>query len=909
MARMNSESPALDSGDSSRSGGPRLDSGERMRGSSPRASEGLDAKRASVDSALAQLRREIQSGRDAFEACRSFSTAIDRVVVERALAAELEPASVCLAAVGGFGRAEQCPHSDVDLLVLIRRGAATDRVERLVPLLWDAGLELGHSVRSPRECFGWMHDDLSTATALLDARHLWGSDEVYSTFREKALWRYRRRRGARFCSEQVRLLRESLEDPRRTLYVIEPDTKDGICGLRDLQRVRWIENLRHAGRGMRSLSQTGDFSVDHVTAWRAAYRFLLRVRCALHLESESRLDVLERDTQFAVARHLGYGSDADPRAAVEELMGDYYRHTRAVDCFLRYYVESETRGRRSFSWVTRTFVADRVHPVLNSYRGRLYLAGDPPNGGTPEEILDFLRVAQKKDIRPSETLREWIRQRVAREPGDLTHSAPVMRKFVSILRHEQRVGEALTAMHETGLLARILPEFRKLDCLVSFDGHHHFTVDAHTLRALRELDRIAEGDDSTEREFRRVYDELSDPLPLRLALLLHDVGKAFEGDHSVSGWTISAIVCERLGLTSEIASAVEFLVYRHLRLFRVSERRNYSDPDVIAGLATACETAERLKMLYLLTHLDIKSVGPGTWTGWKGAQLKEVYENTLERLRTGEPAGTELRSLVEDADLDDAQRARLREHCRSMEGSDYGREVRPETMLRHVELLDGVREHGSVGVSAEAFGDYHEVSICAPDRPGLFAELTGLLFCQGFSVLGARIYSHADGFAIDQFIVEVDDGVRIPVSTRIERLRGSFASLESSAIEVSSVVEEHRARLGRHRAPRPLYGPRVTINNVSSERFTVIEVNAGDRPGLLFDVASGLHERGLGVHTAKLSTFGARVRDVFYVLGADGLKVSDPEIQRRVERELLLRARGRDAAEPEESGAETTGVG
>ncbi len=840
--------------------------------------------------AVENARMRYRRGENPFVVAKGYTRVIDDVLEElfRAVLGD-DVERVALVAVGGYGREELCPYSDLDLLFLREKGSEVEGVAKLVRVLWDAGFHLGHSVRTPEECYGWMVDDASTASAVLESRFLCGNTDLFGRLLSSALWRFRRRRQRSYVAEQLRLLGDSLGDPARSIYVIEPQLKEGICGLRDIQRVRWIENVRRRGSTFDALLRQGAFAQERVLALEAAYSFYLRVRSELHCVNKVRMDTLDRDSQGAVARNLGYGDGLNARAKVEMLMGDHYRHARSAYRFLRYYLETETRGRRFFGKLRERFFVDKVSPFLHVYKRWLYLSSEPPKGGTPEEILDIFCVAQKSDARLSESICEWVRQRFESSDDDYTHSGQVMRKFVSILRNGSNLGSLLKSMRETGVLRRVLPEFARLDCLVSFDGHHHFTVDAHTLRTFQELDRIASEENYRESGFREVYKEIGNPLPLRVALLLHDIGKAFEGNHSVSGSELALLICERLGLDENEAETVEFLVYRHLELFKVSERRDLHESAVIGSLARVVESEERLKMLYLLTYIDVTSVGPGTWTGWKGAQLAVVYERTLIHLRTGQEPGENLEDTLAASGLDVVERGRVLSHCQQIDTPGYHRETLPERMLCHVDMVDSLRATSKLQISTQSFGDYHEITFCAFDRRRLFMDLTGLLFSEGFNVLGARIFSRRDGFAIDQFYVEIADGVRLDVEKRIERIHAKVDDIRDRKMVIGDIIRQ-RTLSYRTAWRKPLYGPRVVIDNETSDHHTVVEVNAGDRPGLLFELAMRFHHLGLDVVMAKVSTFGERVHDTFYVL-EEGGKIDNPARRLEIEHGLVKQAR------------------
>lgn len=814
-------------------------------------------------------------GEDAFRVVEGLSAGVDTILCQ--LFAEHlqgEAENVALLAVGGYGRREVCPHSDIDLLFLRRGQHAEEPIRKMVLLLWDSGIQLGHAVRTPEESLQFMQDDLTTANTMLEGRLLAGSEKLYTLFRTRAILPYRRKRGDNFIRAKLGLLRDSIDNPSRTIYVLEPNIKEGMCGLRDVQRMLWVEDMRQEGSNFGSLLSQGRFLESEVAALRQAYQFYLRLRCELHFTNNVRQDILERDLVLTIARNLGYGEGADDQTAVERLMRDYYRHARDVYHFLRFYLHTDTRGRSPIERIRRWFGAKQVLPHLSLYKNRLYQVKTLPEGGvTPEAILQLFTTAQERNARLSEPLCNWIRRRLSQIDVDISHQPEVLRGFRAFLRGPH-VGRILKTMHATGFLDRILPEFAGLDCLVNFDGHHQFTVDEHTLKTLEELDRLEEPD-YPEKDFQRLSGEIKDHLPLRLALLLHDIGKAIPGEHSVSGTESAKLICERFGLDQKTIETVDFLIYHHLELFRVSELRDYSEERAIEDLARLVGSIERLQMLYLLTYLDIVSVGPGTWTNWKGAQLAEVYQRTLIHLRTGAHRGENLEVLLQSAGLSESEQQRVLEHCRLMGTPGYTREVLPERMLYHVGLVDRFRAQKVMQVESESFPGYQEVTFCGVDRPRLFADLAGVLFSEGFNVLGARIYSRSDGVVIDLFQVEIADTVNLGVSERVERVRKKIRRVEACQETVGELIRQRTRTYRAKRWTKPLFGPKVTMDNETSEVCTVIDVSAGDRPGLLYDLALSLHNFGLDVRMAKVSTLTDRAHDVFYVTEGHGGKVDD----------------------------------
>ncbi|MBN1442517.1 MAG: [protein-PII] uridylyltransferase [Planctomycetes bacterium] len=852
------------------------------------------AIKADASESLRVTRERHRRGEDPFRVVQGLSQAIDGILRQIFLEAFGDAQNrVALVAVGGYGRRELCPHSDVDLLFLRDRLAPEGRIEKLVRLLWDGGFQLGHSVRSPAECFRFMADDAITASTLLENRYLIGSRPLYDRFLATAVNRYRKRHGESFAQAKIEQLRASISGEGRTIYVLEPHLKDGSCCLRDIQRVLWIENIRKQVGTFEDLERSDAFSREDVAGLRDAYGFYLRVRCELHFTAGLKLDILERDSLPEIARRLGYSEQ--PREAAEKLLADYFRHASSTYRFLRYYLETGTRGQRFLSKLAHKFLGGGAPPSLFVEKKVLFPRDELRDVSTGEEVMDIFLLAHREDVVLSESICDIIRRKIRASEVDLERSLSVYARLVEILRGRRNVGRVIKSLYEAGVLSRLIPEFQGLEGLVNFDGHHQFTVDEHTLRALEELDRVEAGAADVPGEFRAIFGEIESHLALRVAMLLHDIGKGMRGaSHTVSGDKAAVIICERMGLDAGTTDTVKFLVYHHLKLFEVSEKRDFTEERVIESFAKLVGDEERLKMLYLLTYVDIRAVGPGTWTAWKGVQLHELYERTLRRLHTGAIEGQSIEEVLAGTRLAEDDRRRIVEHCARIGGS-YALEIVPERMLDHIRLAGEFRATQEAQVDFEAFLGYSEITVCCRDRPHLFADLAGVLFAEGFNLLAARIFSSDDGLALDTFYVEVADGVRIDMGKRIHRVRDRLRRIDRKEIVVEDLIRQW-VKTYRFRRMQPtgpsVYPPRVTFDNEASRECTVIDVSARDRPGLLYDLAQALSRLGLDVRTAKVSTLTDRARDSFYVVESDGAKISSAARVKEVERTLLREAQG-----------------
>ena len=840
-------------------------------------------------------RRRHRNGESAFLVVQGISDGIDgllRSVFTKNLRSVAD--NVALVAVGGYGRRELCPYSDTDLMFLCDDlEKSGEVVERVVRTLFDAGFDPGHSVRSPAECLHYMKEDDVTAATLLESRFLTGSERLMRLFQEKSLNRYKKRDSQRFASAKLASLKNSLEGPGRTIFVTEPHIKEGLCCMRDVQHILWIERSRRHVASFQEMAHHGGFSLEEVSKLEQAYEFFLKVRCELHFHNGFGQDILEIEAQSDVADALRYIDDESGRG-VEKLMGDFYRHARNVRSFARHYIETKSRGVRFLAKLRHRFLASKVNENLSLLDGRLYLSEEPagPPQQVAEMILDVFLVAQMRDAEISQSLCEWIRGKLTDLAIDFTRSETVSRAFLSIMAGGPNTGKILRLMHETGVLGRIIPEFEKLNCLVTFDGHHQFTVDAHTLRCLRELDRIQlAADDYPEPEFCAVLKNIDDQVPLRFALLLHDIGKSSPGSHDVKGTEAAAVICERLGLDASTIENVVFLVYRHLAMFRFSERIDFSEDSAVDKFVGLVRSRSNLDMLYLLTYIDITSVGPGTWTAWKGAQLSDLYNKAAIHLECGSLPTNDLEEELANSGIDgDVQREIVR-HCGEFdENPSYWKAHVPERMLLHVKMIDIFRNTGVPQVRCDQMVGCYDVTFCERDRRHLFIDYTGLLYGEGFDILGAGLYSRRDGIALDCFQVRIADQLRVSAEKRIVKLRRKLERMEAGGARISRLVRKRRKLYGLHESRRPFDPPRVRFHDDLSRTNTVIEVEAGDRPGLLYDLATAIAAVGLDLRTAKVSTLIDRARDFFYVVESGGGKVLEGPRRDYIEHQLLRAA-------------------
>lgn len=826
---------------------------------------------------IARLREEISALERAYSpghhgrwSARRRAELVDACCIE--LFAADAPEGVALAALGGYGRGELCPASDIDLLVLHpgedHEGLA-GVVERLLYPLWDAGLVVGQAVRTPEECLAFAAGRLDAATAMLDARFLAGDRDRFEEATSFVLgWVREDPRGfAARLSEAATRRRERFGSGA---YLLEPDVKEGGGGLRDVQTLAWLGVALGETPGLPTLDGVGLLRSSEREAVDAAEEFLVRVRSALHLETGRKADRLHLDQQPQIARDMGF-VDEPGLPAVDGLMRALFEHARQVEhvrdaAFERFLAD---RPGTAVGWDP-----EAIDPTAESVMVAFADAAEA-GGAVPPAVLDRI---ESLDL-----------------PEEILWSEPVRGSFLRVLRAGRAGVRALEAMDRIGLLAAFLPAWAAVRCRPQRDPYHRFTVDVHLLETLARMaalleDPAGEGDRIVQRAVAIVGDHDA----LLLGALLHDVGKTGEGRHVPAGARIAAATLEHIGIGGPTGDLVRFLVEQHLLLPDTATRRDLGDEDLVLDVAAVVATPERLAALYLLAVADAAATGPHAWTPWRQALVRELVakvQHVLERGEMGieaaqrlEERASELRRLLAGEDPAEVER------FLSRMPPTYVLAVDPAVAASHFPLvfpaLGALEVRTAAGPGPRA-GTY-ACTIVAADRPGLLSMIAGALSLAGLSILTAQVFTTEDDVAVDVF--EVQGAFEPEVGE--ERWR-TFRQTLRKVLEGRLALDHRVAEKRRHYpAPRAQIPVRVEVDNEASDFFTVIEVGGPDRIGFLFDVTRTFAELQLDVHLAKVATFGARVVDAFYVRDALGQKVEDPEHVAEIERALRARLEG-----------------
>ena len=762
-------------------------------------------------------------------------------------------AEVALVALGGYGRGMLSPGSDVDLLIL-HEGTRPDDVsavaERLLYPMWDVGLRVGHAVRTADECVQLAAERLDASTAMLDGRVVAGSAPAWDGARSAVLAPVRR--DPRAFAERLVTDRQARRERFGSVSsLLEPDLKEGVGGLRDAHALGWLR----IGIG-RPLDEAGILREAERRAVDEAEEFLVRARSALHLETGRGSDRLLVEQQPAIGGAMGY-EDGPGLAAVDGLLRAVFEHARQLEHVSTAVFDRYLRGASEL-------------PLM-----------DP----TPEGVLSaFGSIAAEGGVMPAAALDAMIATPIAAEAR---WSDEVRNEFLGLLRNGPEAVPALETLDRIGLLERYLPAWGPVRCRPQRDPYHRSAVDVHLLESAAGLAMLLD-DPGQDPLVALAVEAVTDRDALLLGALLHDIGKRGEGDHVAVGTRVAAETLEHMGVSGPTADLALFLVAEHLLLSDTATRRDLEDENLVLGVADRIGDPTRLAALYLVTIADADATGPLAWTPWRAALVRELVvkiQHVLERGDVGPGTAERLSARAE------AIRAALgREAPDVVERfllrmpRGYVLSVPLERVASHVRLVatpvgaHEVRTHASEGTREATY----DLAVVATDRPGLLSMIAGALSLAGLSVLTAQVFTTDDGVAVDLF--EIEGAFETDVGE--ERWR-EFRTTLRKAIE-GRLSLDHRVREKRRHYPVPRRDVpvRVEVDNHASDFFTVIEVGAPDRLGLLFDVTRTFGELQLDVHLAKVATFGARVVDSFYVRDDLGRKVDDLERVRELERAL-----------------------
>ena len=855
---------------------------------------------------LAALRSRFRDGKaallDHFRDSRPTATAATQLL--RALTRHVDvtltdlwehammPPGAALLAVGGYGRGELFPHSDVDVLVLLPPDKAALRhiggnealkasIEGFITACWDIGLEIGSSVRTVGECIAEAEADVTVRTALLESRYLVGSRAVFRSFRLANTEAMEPKAFLRAKTLEMRQRHTKFAD---TPYSLEPNCKESPGGLRDLQVVIWVARAAGLGRSWAELARQGLITPFEVKQLQRNEGTLKLIRARLHMVAGRREDRLVFDLQTAVAESFGYRATRTHRAS-ETLMRRYYWAAKAVaqlNQILMLNIEERINGREG--------VAMRpINPRFLDRAGLLEVASDDLYLREPHAILETFLVYQREigiNGFTARTLRALYNARDQMD-GAFRRDPVNRRQFLQILQHEEGgQTHAFRLMNETSVLGRYLWVFRRIVGQMQHDLFHVYTVDQHILMVLRNVRRFFIPEHSHEYPFcSQLASQWDKPWILYIAALFHDVAKGRGGDHSDLGAVEARRFCRDHGIAREDTLLIEFLVKSHLTMSRIAQKEDLSDPDVIQAFAQQLGSERRLTALYLLTVADIRGTSPKVWNAWKGKLLEDLYRYTLRALGGARPnMDAEIEARKQEARHTLALYSMLpgteSPLWTTLELSYFARHDAADiawharSLWRHVDTQAPV-----VRARLSSIGEGLQVLVYAPDRPDLFARICGYFDSAGFNILDAKVHTTRAGYALDTFQV---------ISPQLQEHHRDLISLvETQAAEAigasGPLPEPSRGRISRRVKSFPIT-PRITLRPDERAQRWLLSVSTSDRSGLLYAIARVLANHRINLQLAKITTLGERVEDTFLI---DGSELQQNRKQLEIETELL----------------------
>jgi [protein-PII] uridylyltransferase len=804
---------------------------------------------------------------------------------------------ITLVALGGYGRAELNPFSDLDIMFLYKGKDASwveGLAQKMLYFLWDMRLDVGYSVRTIQDCIDMAGSDLTVKTALLDARFISGSRQLMAELEKALLTQVLAKGSDSFIRDKVEEMRSRRKRFGSSVYLLEPNIKECEGGLRDLHTALWVAKIRYKVANLKELVIKGIISEEEQTELEQALAYLWRIRNELHYLSGRKNDQLTFEAQPQIAAFLGF-ADSGRTLAVEAFMRDYYLHASRFEHISASLVAKCSRREQGpfkiLGYFTRRPLGDGIYVL----KGELTVPDETVITENPHLLMKLFEHAQKQQVVLGYAVKTLIRKNLHLVNDRFRRSREVNSSFFAILRNERGVDETLMLMHHLEFLGQFIPEFGRIYCKVQHDLYHIYTVDIHSIFAVAEIARLWRGEHAADLPLlTKVAREVDKREMLLLAVLLHDVGKGDGGGHAERGAAMMPAIARRMGLSKEDSERLEFLVRHHILMAHIAQRRDLNDEKMIMQFARQMEKSETLKMLYLLTYADIRAVGPDVWTDWKASLTQELFEKSFEMLERGdfhleahsERARKVRKSLLEElgeefspAQVKDELAAMSTRHLLSYGQKELAGHLRMLLSLDDEKLLITVahdRDHG-----------YSNVIICTFDLPGLFSMITGVMAANGINILGAQINTSSNGKALDILQVNSGRGLVIDDPSRWQRFETDMRDVLEGKVRVQTLVEKRRSGTSLPVPTRPRFPSRVDIDNEVSERYTVIDIYTHDKVGLLYHITSTLTELGLYIGVSRISTKVDQVADVFYVRDIFGHKITALEKLDEIRRRLL----------------------
>jgi [protein-PII] uridylyltransferase len=853
-----------------------------------------------------EIRRRFEAGGTAARAVREQCFLVDQLIrtlydlaaeTVYPLANPTEGEKLAIVAVGGYGRGELAPYSDIDLLFLLpykQTPHSEQVIEFLLYLLWDLGLKVGQATRSVADCMRYAKGDLTIRTALLEARYIWGEQALHAELKQRFEAEIVHGTAGQFV--EAKLAERDARHVRvgDSRYQLEPNVKEGKGGLRDLHTLYWIAKYIYRVEDVAKLVELGVLSAEESTRFERAQSFLWTVRCHLHYLAGRAEERLTFDMQTQIGARMGYTDHAGTRG-VERFMKHYFLVAKDVGDLTRIFcavLEADQQRKRRPSWL-RWGLGRRSLGGFVVEAERLTIPAEDFFRKDPAALIRLFHVAQEHDLDIHPRALRAVTQSLRLIDARLRDNPEANRLFLEILTSKNNPEIALRRMNEAGVFGKFVPDFGRVVAQMQYDMYHVYTVDEHTLFAIGILHQIETGKLKSELPVASaIMSSVGSRRALYVATLLHDIAKGRGGDHSQLGEQVALKLGPRLGLTAEETETVAWLVRWHLLMSNTAFKLDIGDPRTIQNFIERVQSPERLKLLVVLTAADIRAVGPKVWNGWKAALLRELYHSALDVMtggltveaRDARTAGAQAEARALLPDFSDEEFAAFTARGYPF----YWLSLDAETHARHARLMREADASGApltVQKRVDAARAVTEITLYTADHPGLFSRIAGALAVSGANIVDAKIMTMSNGMALDTLWVQDQDGTPFDRPDKLAKLAFVFENVLTG--DLKPHIELERPPTFPSRMSVFTVPPRVLIDNNASASHTVIEVNGRDRPGLLWEVTRELTRLSLQVSSAKISTYGEKVVDVFYVKNLFGHKVEHPqklaEIQKTLE--------------------------
>ncbi len=861
--------------------------------------------KAALEAGRLELKSRLNAGAKGLAICRAHSFLIDQIIriafdfitghlyqLNNATQSE----RLTILAVGGYGRAELSLQSDIDIhfLTPYKQTAWGEQViETMLYLLWDLRLKVGHASRSMSEMIAMAREDLTARTALLEARYLWGDLALYEECRAAFRQQIVVNTHAQFVKDKLAERDARHKKMGDSRYVVEPNIKEGKGGLRDLHTLFWIGKYLYNVDDTRQLIERGLFSAEEYATFKKAEDFLFTVRCHLHDLTNRPEDRLTFDVQRELASRLNY-KDRPGASGVERFMKHYFLTAKQVGNLTRVFLAHlQEQSRKKPLFRLPTIVHKRLRNLDGFIidNGRINVEDVRFFKQAPIRLIKLFHLADLHGLEPHPNAMRLANIDVSLINADLRNDKIANALFLDILCSPRDPETVLRWMNEAGIFGRFVPDFGRVVAQMQFDMYHHYTVDEHTIRAIGLLAKIEKGELKQDHPIgTALIQKIVSRRVLYVAVLLHDIAKGRNGDHSVLGGEVAEKLCPRLGFSAAETDMVAWLVRQHLMMSDTAFKRDVSDFKTIMDFAEKVQSPERLKLLLLLTTVDIRAVGPGVWNDWKGQLLRALYEATEEVLLAGhKESGRAQRITAKQEELE------TKLNWNAADFNTYAKRFYDSYWV--AEGLDILELNAALVRTADGNGAGHAVACIdryssstslvafyAQDHPGLFFRLSGAIALAGATILGAKIHTTRDGMALDNFIVQTPNGAAFDEPSQLARLEAIVADALAGKITLADRLAAKPPP--RTRAEAFASAPAVIIDTKASNRYTVIEINAMDRPGLLYALTRALYSAKVTIHSAHIATFGERAVDVFYVTDLTNDKIANPARLKSLEKRL-----------------------